>query len=367
MISRLRLEPMRGYTTLSHDSHLASEWHDLVCLVTHRRRQISIKSSTISMRRMLRLSEANDLFLAVGDALKLMDGGSLFPSAYEASYRRAKSLEENTHRVIGEVLVAFKRAGLPLLTIKSFLPFPYVDSNVDLVAVETARIGVYCDVLYGLGYKRRPNLADLREPYKRMYRASDRGKDKTYPMLHLHRAISWNGVEYLNLSTVWQRYRLMDVNSVQIPVPSFEDAILIMAAHAIFENKYVTLKELVYLQWLTERPLDWGYIVRSAESLFWREALDIFLSTALALARVLNLVIDVEVDLPSLRVIPQLPLPYFFPFQQTFAVSWKKLGRDMASGHWRTLARQLFSYFFVDSVWMYRKARRKCRAVTKIV
>jgi hypothetical protein len=367
MISRLQFEPMKGYTTPSPDSHLLSEWHALASLLTCQRQSVSMDSSTISVERMLHLAKANGLLLAVVDALKLVDKGGLFPSAYEADYRRAKSLKENTHRVIGEVLVAFEQARLPLLTIKSFLPFPCVDSNIDLVAVGTARIDAYRDVLYELGYKRRSNLADLREPYKRMYQASDRGKDKTYPMLHLHRAISWNGVEYLNLSTVWQRYRLMDVNSIQIPVPSFEDAVLIMAAHAIFENKYVTLKELVYLQWLTEHQLDWGYIVRSAESLFWREALDTFLSTALALARALNLVIDVEVDLPSLRVVPQLPLPYLFPFQQTFAVSREKLGQDLACGHWRTLARQLFSYFFVDSVWMYRKAWRKCRAVTKIV
>ena len=95
--------------------------------------------------------------------------------------------------------------------------------------------------------------------------------------------------------------------------------------------------------------------------------LDTFLSTALALAKALNLVIKVELDLPALRGAPQLPLPYLLSIQQTFAVSWKKLRRELGSGHWRVLPRQLFSYFFVDSVWMYRKAWRKCRAIAEIV
>jgi hypothetical protein len=349
----------------SPDACLPSEWHYLVSLLVHQGWPVPMDVSAISMERALHLAKANDLLLAVGNALKLTQEGGLFPSIYEVSYQRAKSLEESTHQLISEVLAACERAGLALLTIKSFLPFSYADSNIDLVAVETAQIGAYRNVLHELGYKRWFSLADLREPYKRMYRASDRGKNQTYPMLHLHRAISWNGVEYVNLATVWRRHRLMDVGAIQVPVPSFEDEVLIMAAHAIFENKYITLKELVYLQWLAEHQLDWGYVVRSAESLFWREALDIFLSTALVLAKALNLVIKVEIDLPSPQSAPRLFLPYLLPVRQTFAVSWEKLRRDLASGRWRTLPRQLFSYFFVDVVWMYRKARRKCRAITE--
>jgi hypothetical protein len=358
---------MKGYMIPFPEARVPSEWHDLVSLLVHQTQPILTDISAISIERVLHLAKANDLLLAVGNALQPAKEGGLFPSAYETSYERAKSLEESTHQLIGEVLVAFERAELPLLTIKSFLPFPYADSNIDLVTIEPARVGAYRNVLYELGYKRRFSLADLREPYKRMYQASDQGKNQTYPMLHLHRAISWNGVEYVNLPTIWQRHRLMDVGAIQVPVPSFEDEVLIMAAHAIFENKYIMLKELLYLQWLTEHRLDWSYIVRSAGSLFWREALEAFLSTALALAGGLNLAIDVKVDLPSPRGVPRLPLPYLFPFWQTFAVSWEKLRRDLASGHWRILPRQFFSYFCVDSVWMYRKARRKCRAITGVV
>lgn len=365
MISGPRFRLMKGYMTPFPDSHLPPEWHYLVSLLARQRKPVPMD---VSIKKVLHLAKANDLLLAVGDELKLVNGGGLFPSDYKARYQRAKSLEENTHRLISQVLVAFERAGLPLLTIKSFLPFPYADNNIDLVAVEIASIGAYRNVLDKLGFKHWSSLADLREPYKRNYHAPEREKEnEAYPMLHLHQAISWNGIEYADLSTIWRRHRLMDVGGTQVPVPSFEDAVLIMAAHAIFENKYVMLKELVHLQWLTAHRLDWGYIVQSAESLFWKEALFAFLSTASALADLLNLVVKIELDLPPVQGAPHLPLPYLFPIRQTFAVSWSKLGQDLGSGHWRALPRQLFSYFFVDSVWMYRKAWRKRRAVTGIV
>lgn len=351
----------------SPKSALLPEWHYLVSLLTQQQFFSCVDSYDVSIRKVLQLAKANALLLAAGDALKRMDSNQLLPDDYEARYQQAKSLEKNTHQLIQEVLIAFRQSNLLLLTIKSFLPFSYIDNNIDLVAVETDKVGHYRRVLGELGFKHWFSLADFREPNKKIYYSPNQEKEKkVHPMLHLHQAISWNGLDYLDLSTVWHRHRLIKVDQVQVPVPSFEDAILIMAAHAIFENKYISLHELIYLQWLTSHSLDWNYIVESSKLFFWQKALMIFLATAVNLGQASGLVIKVEIDLPSLSSKPQIPLPYLLPMRQTFAVSWEKLGRDLASGHWRSLPRQFFSYSFVDGIWMYRKARRKRRAIASI-
>ncbi|MCP5095250.1 MAG: hypothetical protein GY943_06840, partial [Chloroflexi bacterium] len=67
----------------------------------------------------------------------------------------------------------------------------------------------------------------------------------------------------------------------------------------------------------------------------------------------------------TVEPIPDLSVrfPYLLPVRQTFLYSWRKLQQDLLEGHIRQLPRQLFSYSFVDAVWMYRKAWRKQRKV----
>ncbi len=311
----------------------------------------------ISYKRLMGVAEANKLLIAVGTALG--DNESV-PTFYQECYHRDKRLEINSFNLLRNLLVLCLNDELPLLTIKSFLPFPYVDSNIDIVAVDTQNVERYRVLIRQLGFVRQRNLADLREPRKEMYYHEGHGEaEHTYPKLHLHRAISWNGVVYLDLARVWQRHQYRNVANISIPIPAPEDELLIMAAHVMFENKYITLMDLVYLNWLTSQDLNWDYIIGLSQEYAWRDALELFLATAHDLSRKLEMNTEMKISLPQAITFPNISFPLILPLSSTLRVALTKMWHDVTQGQIWTLPRQLFAYFPVDCLWMYRKARKK--------
>ena len=314
----------------------------------------------ISYKRLMGIAEANKLLIAVGAALG--DNESV-PTFYQERYHRDKQLEINSFDLLKNFLDLCVINELPLLTIKSFLPFPYVDSNIDIVAVDTQNVERYRALIHQLGFLRYRNLADLREPRKELYYHADHGKtDHKYPKLHLHRAISWNGVVYLDLARVWQRHQYRNAANISIPIPSPEDELLIMAAHVMFENKYITLMDLVYLNWLTSQDLNWDYIIGISQEYAWRDALELFLATAHDLGRKLEMNTEMKISLPQAITFSNISVPLVLPLSSTLRVALTKMWHDITQGQIRTLPRQLFTYFPVDCLWMYRKARKKALA-----
>ncbi|MCA9926728.1 MAG: hypothetical protein KC421_30380, partial [Anaerolineales bacterium] len=186
--------------------------------------------------------------------------------------------------------------------------------------------------------------------------------NEPFPKVHLHRALSWNGVDYLDLSAAAAHAQKWRHGGVEIPIPAAEDELLIMAAHAFFENKFITLHELFYLTFITPQITDWPGVTAKAAHYFWEPAFSQFIAAAAVLAESVGL----SLSLPSsVRAVPnlQVRLPYLLPLPQTFAYSWQKMWQGVKAGHWRGLPRQLFTYSLVDGAWMYRKAWRKQRGV----
>lgn len=301
------------------------------------------------------VAKANGLILALGN---LFESSDEIPELYQDAYRSSQLLEENSSKIFSEYIDKCTSSNLDLLTIKTFLPIPYVDSNVDIVAINSKEIVQYRSIMQLLGYKRYQNLADLREPDKEMYY-----KGSESPKLHLHRAISWNGVIYLDIGKVWKRHKTFNVNGVTVPVPSPEDELLIMAAHVMFENKYISLYEMLYLEWLSACNLDWSYIWKAAKTYFWVDALQTFLSFAgnLGVALGLDLKLDTNLMFHRPASVTELSFPFLLPIVDTQKTSMSKLYSDIVHGRFQNVLRELFTYLLVDPIWMYRKALRKTK------
>lgn len=329
--------------------------------VQHLLRLISVPH-TIPPRDLLEavldLAANNSLLLA---AYAVLDTHEALPKDHRKPYQQIQRLQVNSYKLFQEFQDLCSSEGLLLFTIKSFLPFPYVDSNVDIVAVNVNEIERYRRLIQKLGFQRLHNLADCREPLKEMYYHSDRKSDYAFPKLHLHRAISWNGVVYLDLPQVWHRHVYHLTSNGKILVPSPEDEILIMAAHAMFENKYITLCDLVYLQQLATQKTDWDYVFGAAQDKSWYKALNIFLVTAYNLGQALDLDIRVEnIAKQASDMQSQLTtFPWVLPLSKTLGAGMAKLSQDLRRGQIKKLSRKILTYFLVDPLWMYRKARRK--------
>jgi len=309
---------------------------------------------------LLRLANKNGLLIAIGDA---MGGTDSLPKPYDRFYRQAKQLEANSITILSKLLTECRSDGLPLLTIKSFLPFPYADSNIDIVAIEAKVVEQYRELLHSLGFVRHRNLADIREPCKEMYiQSGDRDSNRVYPKMHLHRSISWNGVVYLDPMKVWSRHGHRETRGAVVPIPSPEDELLIMAAHVMFENKYITLCDLAYFEWLIGRDFDWDYVVEAASERNWQAALGEFLSTAYAIGNALGMNLKAEREFSRTVEFSFMCFPLIVPVSRTVRSALAKLWQDVMAGRLKELPRQLFTYFPVDCLWMYSKACRKIRS-----
>lgn len=304
------------------------------------------------------LSVYNQLLLALAQG-NIFD----FPTDVDIKARieRLNLLEFETSQVISTILPQFEEAQRPLMAIKSFLPFRYIDTNLDLVTVHPKQWSDYVNQLRSLGYQQFRNLADLREPMKATF-----FKPEVDLKIHLHRAVSWNGLMYLPLDQVWQRRRLIEVGQHPVAIPSAEDEMLIMAAHACFENKYISLHELLYWHHLVNLDLDWDYMVETAVSSNWHHGFLTFQSIINELAGLLDISVTIPIQLPAVSLTERVWFPYIMPIKQTFLVTGSKLKLDIQAKQWRHLPRELFSFTLVDGLWMYRKAYRKRRKVLKI-
>jgi len=322
-----------------------------------------VAGSEISVDRLIRmqayhLAKSNQLLLALLRCSSPLDD---LPETFQNWITKLERLEQETADVVQHILPRFSAEHLPFLAIKSFLPFPYVDTNLDLVTARPTKVSKYVSLLKRLGYRRRWNLADLREPMKEIYGTATR-----VLTLHVHTAISWNGVIYLPLSQVWERRRLLKMVAGTVWVPSPEDELLIMAAHALFENKTVSMHELLYLRRLILEDLDWDYISKIVTDCGWRYGFLRFMATVNELNALVEIPLQLPFPLPSVRLAPKVWLPYVIPFAHSLGITIRKLSFDVKNHRWRWLPRQLFSYTLVDGVWMYRKAYRKQREVKKI-
>jgi hypothetical protein len=323
------------------------------------------------LQAFLKLAEGNSVDMALILTLNSEDNlnsCSINDHRMVPMVEKTERFRHQTMDLMRILIQRFERENLPILTIKSFLPIPYADSNIDVVVVNNNNLTAYQKILEKIDFHKltqRTNRTDFREPKKKMYAYSG---DIQYPQIHLHRAISWNGIDYLDLAIAWDRRRSFEVEDFSIPIPSPEDEVLIMAAHSIFENKYITIGELIHLSTLMSEEFDWDYTIRQTEIYHWSPALSLWLKTVDTLCNRIDLKVEIPecvYDKMSVKESSTVFLsdseqfPYVYPRVSIVRVLFNKLISDILAGNLKQLPRQLFSYSIVDLVWAYRNALRK--------
>jgi hypothetical protein len=301
--------------------------------------------------------------------------GDRIKRIYDGQRQMAVDIAE----LANELITLFEGEGIRLLPIKTFLQFPYVDDDLDVVTVDNDRIADYRKILLRNGYYYLKSRSSLREPKKRFY--LPRGGHKSGLRIHLHFAISWNGVDYLDIKRVWERRRSMKIGDYEIPVPSIEDEILIMAAHAVHENRYILLGEMLQLKLLTTgKDVDWSYILESAKKYNWLAGLYLFLAVTdeimkkigqdrlipqwllIRLAGENKILRFLERSLTSWDVFARDScFPVIIPFSLTSFTFLNKFFSDLKEKRVRELGREFIAYTLVDWAvfWRFKKDIRR--------
>ena len=235
----------------------------------------------------------------------------------------ALKLSKNKRKIVLGIVKLMNENNIICLPIKIHEKQEY---HVDLVVIKNKDLKKAESVLLNQGYVKPFCTAIFWEIKKKFFK---KGKI----MIHLHKAISWNGVDYLNKENVWRRR----INLKGIPYTSKEDEYLILIAHSLFENKLITKDDFERLESLKSKNLNFNIINSLAKKNNWYHGLRYFIN-----------------HWPDN---PYVPFKYF----GLFGVTFKKFIMDLRKLRPISSLWQLFSYTVIDYVICYRLAKKRYR------
>jgi thymidylate kinase len=260
----------------------------------------------------------------------------------EALKEDRRSLEEQRYEFV-QVKRAWSDAGIASVLFKSggIAPsFPYTSDNVDVLVPRNRTLEAR-QILLAMGYVW---LRNIDEEQKWLFRKFREGRSVS--AIHVHGWVGWD-VEF-HERAIWDGVRQSADDSEAI-VPAREDALLINAAHALYENKEIRLYDLekIRAQWCA--GLDWEYIEGIARSRGWLDGLYFALLVCQKLEHDLFGHCTVPADVVSAwhRGLRDYPLQWAYwqnvrkrgldlPFRVSFAFSkllyYKKIVRDSHDG-----------------------------------
>ncbi|MFH0952036.1 MAG: hypothetical protein V1838_02485 [Patescibacteria group bacterium] len=224
------------------------------------------------------------------------------------------------------------------LFIKTIKPYPYNDGNIDVVCATEEDFSRAVVVARKAG---RQATMSYHEPDKIMFRLyTDTVEQK--PAWHLHRAVSWNGVNYLGNQSLFADRIMATSDGVTIPVPGPAHAILINAGHALFENFVIPLGELYDTSENSILIDNWPQIYAEARQSGWERGLMNYLSLIASLAAELGFRHALPADIKPSKIKLRLPLP--IPLTQQLKAFAERLGYNCRYRHYRYVCRESYAY-----------------------
>jgi len=171
----------------------------------------------------------------------------LFEDSYD--YMRSQKRE------LLDVVAKFNEKSVDSVFIKSLNDLPLDSDNFDIL-VRKEDLPVLFKVLKDCGFV---EVTWVREPYKWLFRRVEGAKG--YTAIHLHTAVAWGGIEFVDVKDLWKKHRKKEVEGVTLGLPSPEHHLLTTVAHAFFENRQFSLGDLAYLiEDMKDGSVDWEYV-----------------------------------------------------------------------------------------------------------
>lgn len=154
-----------------------------------------------------------------------------------------------------DIMAKFNEHSIRTVLIKSLNTLPLDSDNFDILIMKKD-LSASVKVLKNSGFVQ---INWYREPYKWLFRKVK--KDESLMAVHLHTAIAWDGIEFVDVEDLWKKYQEKEIDGVIMGFPSPEHHLLITTAHAFFENREFRLGDLEYLiQDVQGNNIDWEYI-----------------------------------------------------------------------------------------------------------
>jgi thymidylate kinase len=212
-------------------------------------------------------SIAIDFADAIAGSLR-SQSAALFQTARQAEAEALAGLRAE-YKLVHEALLAQGIVGVLIKSVGLEPSLPFKSDNLDVLykpqAVERVR-----STLRQLGYV---ELRNVEEPHKYLFRKFHAGRSVS--AIHVHAHVGWM-TSFLDEEKLWQRCRPAgDEDWLTIPAP--EDALLTTLAHWFYEDKRLTLQDVVKCAHCLRQGVDWDDIYRIARWRGWRDGLDVSL------------------------------------------------------------------------------------------
>jgi len=177
----------------------------------------------------------------------------------------------NDYNSVASIAInAARKSDNDIIFIKSFRNFPYIDDDLDILV--RGSLNNYKKILSEYKFKRKKSWSDMREPLKSHYINSE-----LRTVIHIHSQGSWNGIIAIDAEDVFYNYKIKDMGGFSVKIPNNDIEFLIQAAQFIFEDYYISLGSLNYIQQLISDGINWKNVIRLSEKQNWKAGLFLFI------------------------------------------------------------------------------------------
>jgi hypothetical protein len=321
----------------------------------------------------LPLAKRNDMYFYVLSLLRATVDTKKIADVDEEHARLARR-QQYVELETGRLSQFFAVRNLSVVFIKDFMRYPFTDHDVDFIAIQRLAVSTYRTTMEEAGYRYQFRKSQIREPDKYFYYPLHADHEFADIRFHLHKALSWNGVVFLDSGAVLAHCREEKRAGGSFLVPGHEDEILIMAAHAVFENASLHIGEILQFGLLVrDEKIDWEYVVDVASQHNWQAGLAFFVKAVWTVLTDSHRVKPTGfIDEWAVRTLSDVGVgnvlssgDIVFPHQIPYALSMKlyidKMRRDIMQSRLppKALFREVLS--FLVFVWLSRLKKRMVR------
>jgi len=233
--------------------------------------QQELRWSDCDIQTVLNILQRNKvplLSLAKPEGSHRLLSAPLFQAAHRAEAEELANLRAE-YKLVREALASVGIADVLIKSVGLVPSFPYKSDNLDVLYkphdVERVK-AILSDLRY-------VELKNMEEPFKYLFRKFHAGR--SISAIHLHVHVGWM-VSFLDEETLWQRCRV-SADDALVTIPAAEDALLTTLAHYFYEDKRVTLLDVLKCAHCLRQGVDWDEVYRIATWRGWRDGLNVSL------------------------------------------------------------------------------------------
>lgn len=159
-----------------------------------------------------------------------------------------------------------KSNNISFLVFKSIAPYYYLQDDIDIYIPDASQFRKSLKVLNTVEYSS-----------DEIFLLAIHVDKANLTQLDIHNRITWNkvgrsgdGPVLFNSEILWKRRMSIIYHKIKLNIPSPEDEILILLAHAIFQHHYFTLNEIIFIGELVRNNIiDYEYLKNTSSEYKW--------------------------------------------------------------------------------------------------